>query len=123
MVTFRRGEGSWAVREIVAAVGIDFVSSAKLRQDNRLAPIDVGAPKLLMDEAPICFRERSKGELVSECADVEMRHRDDIGITVPAARLPRLRHDRRFARRVRIDGSPIPAPCLIEHSCSAPAAR
>lgn len=58
-------EGREAVREIVAAGGgIGFVSLAEFGQDNRLVPIRIDAPEMLMDEALICLRERSNGKLV-----------------------------------------------------------
>ena len=64
-------EGREAVREIVAAGGgIGFVSSAEFGQDNRLVPIEIDAPEMLMDEALICLRERANGKLVSAFFDI-----------------------------------------------------
>ncbi|PWE54868.1 LysR family transcriptional regulator [Metarhizobium album] len=64
-------EGREAVREIVAAGGgIGFVSSAEFGQDNRLIPIEIDAPEMLMDEALICLRERANGKLVSAFFDI-----------------------------------------------------
>ncbi len=67
-------EGREAVREIVAAGGgIGFVSSAEFGQDNRLVPIRIDAPEMLMDEALICLRERSNGKLVNAFFDIARR--------------------------------------------------
>ncbi|EYR81472.1 MULTISPECIES: LysR substrate-binding domain-containing protein [unclassified Shinella] len=64
-------EGREAVREIVAAGGgVGFVSSAEFGQDNRLVPIPIDAPEMLMDEALICLRERANGKLVNAFFDI-----------------------------------------------------
>jgi DNA-binding transcriptional LysR family regulator len=58
-------KGREAVREIVASGGgVGFVSSAEFGQDSRLVPIQIDGPEMLMDEALICLRERSGGNLV-----------------------------------------------------------
>ncbi len=64
-------EGREAVREIVAAgVGIGFVSEAELALDSRLVPIPIDAPVMLMEEALICLRERSRGKLMRAFLDI-----------------------------------------------------
>ena len=58
-------EGREAVREIVASgAGVGFVSSAEFGEHDRLAPIRIDAPEVMMDEALICLRERAGGKLV-----------------------------------------------------------
>ena len=58
-------EGREAVREIVAAgAGIGFVSRAEFGEDPRLVPIGIKGPVMLMDEALICLKARSRGTLV-----------------------------------------------------------
>jgi aminoethylphosphonate catabolism LysR family transcriptional regulator len=58
-------EGREAVREIVASgAGVGFVSSAEFGEHERLAPIRIDAPEVMMDEALICLRERAGGKLV-----------------------------------------------------------
>jgi aminoethylphosphonate catabolism LysR family transcriptional regulator len=58
-------EGREAVREIVASgSGVGFVSEAEFGQDGRLVQIAIDSPPMLMDEALICLRERSRGKLV-----------------------------------------------------------
>src|SRR5690606_31084451 len=58
-------EGREAVREIVASgAGVGFVSSAEFGQHDRLAPIRIDAPEMMMDEALIRLRERAGGKLV-----------------------------------------------------------
>jgi DNA-binding transcriptional LysR family regulator len=67
-------EGREAVREIVAAGGgVGFVSFAEFGQDNRLVPIRIDAPEMLMDEALICLRERANGKLVNAFYDIARR--------------------------------------------------
>jgi len=63
--------GREAVREIVASGGgIGFVSYAEFGHDNRLVPIRIDCPEILMDEALICLRERSGGKLVRAFFDI-----------------------------------------------------
>ena len=63
--------GREAVREIVASGGgIGFVSHAEFGHDNRLLPIRIESPEMLMDEALICLRERSGGKLVKAFFDI-----------------------------------------------------
>lgn len=58
-------EGREAVREIVAAgAGIGFVSAAEFGHDSRLVKIEIEDGDMLMDEALICLKERSKAKLV-----------------------------------------------------------
>jgi DNA-binding transcriptional LysR family regulator len=58
-------EGREAVREIVASgAGVGFVSSAEFGHHGRLAPLQIEAPQMMMDEALICLRERSGSKLV-----------------------------------------------------------
>lgn len=58
-------EGREAVREIVAAgAGIGFVSAAEFGHDSRLVRIEIEDNDMLMDEALICLKERSKAKLV-----------------------------------------------------------
>lgn len=65
--------GREAIREIVASgAGIGIVSEAEFGYDERLCKIPISGCKPLMDEALICLKERSKGNLVS--AFMEMAH-------------------------------------------------
>lgn len=58
-------EGREAVREIVASgAGVGFVSSAEFGHHGRLAPLQIEAPQMMMDEALVCLRERSGSKLV-----------------------------------------------------------
>ena len=58
--------GREAIREIVASgAGIGIVSEAEFGHDERLCKIPISGCKPLMDEALICLKERSKGNLVS----------------------------------------------------------
>ena len=57
-------EGREAVREIVASgAGVGFVSSAEFGHHGRLAPLQIEAPQMMMDEALVCLRERSGSKL------------------------------------------------------------
>ncbi|MFC4270540.1 LysR family transcriptional regulator [Sneathiella chungangensis] len=58
--------GREAIREIVASgAGIGIVSEAEFGFDERLCKIPISGCEPLMDEALICLKERSKGNLVS----------------------------------------------------------
>ena len=71
-------EGREAVREIVASgTGIGFVSRAEFGSDERLLPIEIDAPEMLMDEALICLRERSSGKLVTAFWEMARSSVDD----------------------------------------------
>lgn len=64
-------EGREAVREIVASgVGVGFVSQAEFGRDERVRPIFIDGPEMLMEEALVCLRERSKGKLVKAFWDI-----------------------------------------------------
>ncbi|MEE9387981.1 MAG: LysR substrate-binding domain-containing protein [Paracoccaceae bacterium] len=53
-------EGREAVREIVAkGGGIGFVSRAEFGQDQRLKPIPIAGPEMIMQETVVCIRQRS----------------------------------------------------------------
>lgn len=68
-------EGREAVREIVSSgAGVGFVSSAEFGGQERLVPIAIDAPPMIMDEALICLRERSGGQLVSAFWKVAAEH-------------------------------------------------
>lgn len=63
--------GREAVREIVASGGgVGFVSYAEFGHDNRLCPVRIEGPQMLMDEALICLKERSGGKLVKAFFDI-----------------------------------------------------
>lgn len=58
-------EGREAVREIVASgAGIGIVSETEFGNDNRLVQIPISGPRMRMDEALICLRERNGGKLI-----------------------------------------------------------
>lgn len=64
-------EGREAVREIVASgVGVGFVSQAEFGRDERVRPILIDGPEMLMEEALVCLRERSGGKLVKAFWDI-----------------------------------------------------
>lgn len=70
-------EGREAGREIVASgAGVGFVSAAEFGQHGRLAPIEIEAPPMMMDEALICLRERSGGKLVRAFWKIAQGHAD-----------------------------------------------
>ena len=68
-ITFKpsiEAEGREAIREIVASgAGVGIVSEAEFGHDERLIKIPISGCEPLMDEALICLKERSKGNLVS----------------------------------------------------------
>ncbi|MGE0238504.1 MAG: LysR substrate-binding domain-containing protein [Parvibaculaceae bacterium] len=64
-------EGREAVREIVTSgVGVGFVSQAEFGRDERVRPILIDGPEMLMEEALVCLRERSEGKLVKAFWDI-----------------------------------------------------
>ena len=64
-------EGRETVREIVASgVGVGFVSQAEFGRDERVRPILIDGPEMLMEEALVCLRERAGGKLVKAFWDI-----------------------------------------------------
>ena len=71
LVAAIEAEGREAIREIVASgAGIGIVSQAEFGHDSRLRKIKIGGPRILMEEALICLRERSGGKLIGAFMDM-----------------------------------------------------